>query len=316
TEEMLGKKAKCPECGGITALRAAPAPAPAPEPDAVMEWEPEPDPAPKAPPKKASPMQDEPPPARAGKPRAAIRKDEPAFDETVRDDDDRPRRGRDDRDDYRGGGRPEPNSQILLRLAVLLCGLGGAISFAVLAYVWQSHLALANDPLFAPLKAGTGASAIKFRADLELLEDQAFVGNLLYAGASTALVAGILGFLRMGIIAGLLFLVGMAPPLALNQNPGLLILAGFHLIGGLCAFFIVTGKAAQKAAEKREAAGLPPARRGALGIVGAVFGYLILIGYAAFAGMIVLGILALTETLKVGFESMKRTLPPPGKIGK
>ncbi|MBY0231552.1 MAG: hypothetical protein K2W96_19880, partial [Gemmataceae bacterium] len=243
-EDLLGRRAKCPECKQVTLLRAEEAP---------LDVEVAPDPALRD----STHVQQE-----KGAPQPPVLK-EAGFDEPEEAEE------------------PKPHPQLLLRLAVLLCGLAAAAVFALTAYQFGRMGAAGADPETERLAGSVFGSHL--RAAVDELKPRTLVSYLLYSGAGLALLGGVLGFFRFGIVAGVLFLASAATPVSVYPRAGMF--AGFQAAGMVLSFFVRTSRSARAAALQRQEDGLPETR-GTLAVVGAVAGFLVLAGLGGFMGLV------------------------------
>ena len=267
TEDMLGKKAKCPGCGAVTVLRAAEVPAPAP-----VETTP-------------SPVQAKPAPAKGPRAYEEPPYDEGAFDEVEEDYADEP--------PMKQGPKAKPASQAILLTYVVWMGLMGTVSAGIGAYTFQEKFSRPGDAAEMEKARAVAAIMPKFKAEFDKLEGQKLSMPYLYAAAGAGVVGTVLAVCGFGLIGGVVLLAAPVAPTIFS--PLTLVFTGFLALAGLMSFFIRSRAAAQAAADKRADAGLPPARRGALGILGAVFLGLVLAGYTTFVGLVLYKIV--TENL-------------------
>jgi Leucine-rich repeat (LRR) protein len=276
TEEMIGKRVRCPECGQATRLLS-------PGTDTLsavpVEEEPAPERRPAPEPRHAA---DRHGPDKAAPPKTGTRKDAPAPPPELEDveelpEDDRPRRGRPDK---KAAG-PRPNGQVLLRVSVMVIGLLGAGFAAMLGYIWSDEQEKTTPQMLALAKE---LGPMMGRPDLVAIH--AARGNailFLYIGAGIGLLGAVLGLARLGIVGGIL-MIGSVVAAGVTHWPSL-IFTCLLPVGGVLALFIVSGGAARRAAEKRAEQGKAPPSN-TVGYVLGVCGLVLVLAASLFLGFV------------------------------
>jgi Leucine-rich repeat (LRR) protein len=339
TEAMLGKRVKCPRCGGITPLTlpntdsppaaAQEPPAPATDsakakPAAPAAAVPKSKPTPPDTPAKATPQPTKPAPVRAtpvDEPRAAKKpmKAKPAAARLEGEDDEdapRPAKRRAASDTGATAAEVKPKAQLLTRILVFLLALAGAAGCGVLYFSYSGMLQELSNPVFAQAATKIGQLPPDQQHQMRLLgltnlrEKRDFLEGILpmlMIAGGASLLGGLLALLRLGILGGVLLLVaGILPPV---YDPFSILLTVFPLLAAPLAFFIRTRRSALAAAQKRAESGKPPAS-GVVGYVFAVLFILSLLGYSIVAATTALVYLA----LPFGMHELGKKLnsPTPG----
>ena len=165
---------------------------------------------------------------------------------------------------------------------VVFLGFAGAVFSGLLAYKWQTDMAVLNDPVKMKQARERAQTDPILAAKVARLDKLVIATYCLYAAAGLGLLGALLAIFHLGTVAGACLLIGPIAPAVLL--PETLAFTGGLALGGILAFFIRSRRTAQMAAEMREAKGLPPARRSTLSIVGAILAALVVLGYYALIG--------------------------------
>jgi Leucine-rich repeat (LRR) protein len=182
-----------------------------------------------------------------------------------------------------GGRAVQPSRQMILRGFVLLCGILGTAACGFVATRWQAEQVKAKNEMdVARRLVKAGFSDPLLEAGLNEFDQKGKAYPLLFVAAILGILAGILGFGRLGLVAGLLLLCAVAGPAYFL--PKTLLYTGFLLAAGLLGFLIQSpGRA--RAADRAEHTGKQPSPvLQAVGIVAACIGGLVLLGYSSFVG--------------------------------
>ncbi|TMQ30599.1 MAG: hypothetical protein E6K70_23940, partial [Planctomycetota bacterium] len=181
-------------------------------------------------------------------------------------------------------GNVQPARQLLLRTIVLACGLLGAAACGALGFLWWSAQSEMKEQVeLARLFMQGDAADPKIVAQLKEFDNREKAYPLLFVAASLGVFGGILGFMRRGVIGGLLMLLALAGPTF--YFPKSLVFTALRLAGGLLCFLIRSPQRAMAAAEKAVRTGRQPSLAAhVLGLIGACICCVVLVGYSAFLG--------------------------------
>lgn len=139
-----------------------------------------------------------------------------------------------------------------MRIAALIFGLLGAAGSGFLGAKWTSDIRERKPELDAARKLIEISGDAGAKAKVEELDRLERAGYALMGGAALGALGCVLVLNRKGMIAGLLFLVGFAVPIAIAQDGKPAVFSFGLALAGLMSFFVKPAIPYKKPKAKRD----------------------------------------------------------------